>query len=168
MSNPLPAWLRTSLTAVVGPVLACGLALAGLGAWTTQGNAGSPPRLTVTESSVYIRFGETPETAAFFTITNTGGSADRLLSVTSPSVAMQPELSLHRMTDSGAAYRQPAASARIPAHEGLTMSPHGIDVTVRPEGDWHEGERILFTLRFERSKPISLLVTVVRPGRKAD
>lgn len=165
MKNSLPPRLRTSLAAVAAPVLACALGLVGLGVWTTHGNAGSPSRVAVKGGYVFLRFGATPETAAFFTITNTGGSADRLLAVSSPRTAVPPELSRHRMTDSGAAYRQPATSATIPAGEGLTMDPHGVNVTVRPDTDWREGERIPFTLRFERGEPVTVLATVVRPGR---
>ncbi|MEU6017505.1 copper chaperone PCu(A)C [Streptomyces sp. NPDC047515] len=164
MKNPLPTRLRAPLAAVASPVLASGVALAGLGAWTTNGNAGSPPRLAVVEGHVFLRLGATPETAAFFTITNTGGSTDRLVSVTSPRTAVRPELSRHRMSDSRAAYREPAASAAIPPGDGLTMTPHGMDVTVRPDDDWREGERIPFTLRFERADPVTVLATVVRPG----
>ncbi|WP_371789809.1 copper chaperone PCu(A)C [Streptomyces sp. NBC_01471] len=163
MKNLLPARLRASLTAVGAPVVACGLALAGLSAWTTHGNAGRPPRIAVTQGHAFLRLGTTPETAAFFTITNTGGSADRLLSVTSPRAAAPPALSQHRMTPSGA-YRRPVATATVPAGEGLTMAPAGIDVTVRPNSDWQEGEHIPFTLRFEHAKPVTALATVVRPG----
>lgn len=68
----LSARLRTSFTAVGVPVLACGIALAGLGAWTASGRAGSPPHVAVTKAYVYQSFGSTPETAAFFTLTNDG------------------------------------------------------------------------------------------------
>lgn len=164
MKNPLPARLRDPLAAVGVPVAACGLALAGLTAWTAHGNAGSPSHIAVPEGHVFLRLGATPETAAFFTLTNTGGSDDRLLSVTSPRAAVPPALSRHRMTPSGA-YRQPVTTAAIPAGEGLTMAPTGIDVTVRPKGDWRAGEHIPFTLRFERAEPVTVSATVVRPGR---
>jgi copper(I)-binding protein len=164
----LSARLRTSVTAVGVPVLACALALAGLGAWTASGRAGSPPRVAVTKAYVFHPFGSTPETAAFFTLTNDGGSADRLVKITSPGTAAPPALSEHRMTSSGAAYRQPVDSATVPAGDGLTMTPHGIDVTVRPKGTWRPGDEIPFTLRFAHGKPLKVRAVVVRPGTETD
>ncbi|MEU3190736.1 copper chaperone PCu(A)C [Streptomyces sp. NPDC006992] len=164
MNATLIARLRGPVAVAATPVLACGLSLAGLGAWTAGGNAGSPARLAVTGGHVYQRLGNTPETAAFFTITNTGGSPDRLLAVSSPHTKVPPALSRHRMTRSGAAYRWPVEGVAIPAEDELTMDPHGTDVTVRPEGDWRLGQRIPFTLHFERGGPLTVLATVVSAG----
>ncbi|MGW2183834.1 copper chaperone PCu(A)C [Streptomyces sp. NPDC001732] len=155
---------RAPLAAAGAPVLACAIALAGLGTWAANGGAGSPPHVTVTRAYVYQPSGSTPETAAFLTLTNDGGSADRLVEITSPDTAVPPALSEHRMTSSGAAYRRPVESAAVPAGDGLTMSPHGIDVTVRPKGTWRPDEEISFTLRFTHGKPLSVRAVVVRPG----
>jgi copper(I)-binding protein len=164
----LSARPRTTLTAVGVPVLACGMALAGLGAWTASGHAGSPPRVAVTKAYVYQSFGSTPETAAFFTLTNDGGSADRLVRIASTDTVAPPRLSEHRMTSSGGAYRQPVDSVTIPAGDGLTMAPHGIDVTVRPKGTLRPGEEVSFTLRFARGETLSVRAVVVRPGARTD
>ncbi|MGW1188698.1 copper chaperone PCu(A)C [Streptomyces sp. NPDC002559] len=158
------ARLRAPLAAVGVPVLACGIALAGLGAWAAGGRAGSPPRVAVARAYVFQPSGSTPETAAFITLTNDGGSADRLVGITSPDTAAPPALSEHRMTSSGAAYRRPVDSAAVPAGEGLTMSPYGIDVTARPKGTWRPGEEVSFTLRFTHGKPLGVRAVVVRPG----
>ncbi|MER5364086.1 copper chaperone PCu(A)C [Streptomyces sp. NPDC002722] len=166
---PVPsARLRAPLAAVGVPVLACALALSGLGAWTAGGRAGSPPHVAVTKAYVYQPLGSTPETAAFFTLTNDGGSADRLVKVTSPDTAVPPALSEHRMTSSRAAYRKPVDFATVPAEDGLTMTPHGIDVTVRPKGTWRPGEEVSFTLRFAHGKPLKVRAVVVRPGTETD
>ncbi|MFF9570506.1 copper chaperone PCu(A)C [Streptomyces sp. NPDC014685] len=162
--SAVPARLRAPLAAVGVPVLACGLALAGLGAWATGGRAGSPPRVAVTRAYVFQPSGSTPETAAFLALTNDGGSADRLVEVTSPDTAAPPALSEHRMTSSGAAYRRPVDSVTVPAGEGLTMSPYGIDVTVRPKETWRPGTEVSFTLRFTHGKPLRVRAVVVRPG----
>ncbi|MFC9753665.1 copper chaperone PCu(A)C [Streptomyces sp. NPDC056921] len=164
----LPTRLRTSATAAGVPVLACSLALAGLGAWTADGRAGSPPHVAVTKAYVYRSSGSTPETAAFFTLTNDGGSADRIVGVDSPDTAAPPSLSEHRMTSSGAAYRQLVDSVIVPAGDGLTMAPHGIDVTVRPKRTWRPGEEVSFTLRFADGRPLKVRAVVVRPGTETD
>ncbi|WP_203593003.1 copper chaperone PCu(A)C [Streptomyces sp. SID9124] len=156
--------LRTSLTAVGVPVLASGLALAGLGAWTASGRAGSPPHVGVTRAYVYRSSGSTPETAAFFTLINDGGSADRLVRVTSPDTTEPPALSGHRMTSSNGAYRQPVDSVLVPVRDGLTMNPHGNDVTVRPKSPLRPGEVVSFTLHFAHGKPLRVNAVVVRPG----
>ncbi|MFB6813706.1 copper chaperone PCu(A)C [Streptomyces sp. NPDC056347] len=160
----VPARLRTSAAAVGVPVLACGLALAGLATWAVSGRAGSPPRVTVTEAYVFQPLGPAQETAAFFTLTNDGGSADRLVGITSPGTAAPPALSEHRMTSSAAAYRQRVDSAAVPAGDGLTMTPYGIDVTVRPKGTWRPGDEVSFTLRLRYGKPLKVRAVVVRPG----
>ncbi|MFG2601151.1 copper chaperone PCu(A)C [Streptomyces sp. NPDC048462] len=162
------ARLRTSFTAAGAPVLACGLALAGLGAWTANGHAGSPPRVAVSKAYVYLPTVPTPETAAFFTLTNVGGSADRLVHIASTDTVAPPRLSEHHMTSSGGAYRQPVSSVVVPAGEGLTMTPHGIGVTVHPKGTWRSGEKISFTLRFEHGEPLRVRAVVVRPGEQTD
>ncbi|NEA38758.1 copper chaperone PCu(A)C [Streptomyces sp. SID11385] len=162
------ARFRAPLAAVGVPVLASGLALAGLGAWTASGRAGSPARVTVTKAYVYQPLGTTPETAAFFTLGNDGGSADLLTGLTSPDTTTSPLLSRHRMTTSGAAYRQPVDSVRVPAGDGLTMAPHGIDVTVRPKSAWRPGDEVSFTLRFAHGAPRTVHAVVVRPGADTD
>ncbi|MET8556548.1 copper chaperone PCu(A)C [Streptomyces sp. NPDC004959] len=160
--------LRAPLTAVGVPVLACGLALAGLGTWAASGRAGSPAHVTVTKAYVYQPLGTTPETAAFFTLGNDGGSADLLTGLTSPDTVTSPALSRHRMTTSGAAYRQPVNSVPVPAENGLTMGPHGVDVTVQPKSTWHPGDQVSFTLRFAHGAPLTVRAVVVRPGADTD
>lgn len=118
----------------------------------------------VTRAYIYQSFGSTPETAAFFTLTNDGGSADRLVRVTSPDTTEPPALSEHRMTSSNGAYRQRVDSVLVPARDGLTMNPHGNDVTVRPKSPLRPGEVVPFTLHFAHGKPLRVNAVVVRPG----
>ncbi|MFG2539335.1 copper chaperone PCu(A)C [Streptomyces sp. NPDC048511] len=159
---------RTSFTAIGVPVLACGMALAGLGTWTANGHAGSPPHVAVTKAYVFQPTGPTPETAAFFTLANDGGSSDRLVHIASTDTAAPPRLSEHHMTSFGGAYRQPVESVTVPAGDGLTMTPHGIDVTVRPKGTLRLGEEVSFTLRFAHGEPLRIQAVVVRPGARTD
>ncbi|KUL32097.1 copper chaperone PCu(A)C [Streptomyces regalis] len=164
-----PLWRPTrhrvtdTLIAALAPVAACSVALGGLTTWVTQGNAGSPARIAVTDGRVYLPFGDTRETAAFFRITNSGGADDRLLKVTS-SVGGDPTLSRHRMTGGRAAYGQTVDSAAVPAGDSLAMSPYGTDVTLRAQETWREGDAVPFTLHFARSGSIRALAVVVRPG----
>ncbi|MFF0223362.1 copper chaperone PCu(A)C [Streptomyces sp. NPDC004629] len=164
------AWIPTrrrladTAPAVIAPVCACVLSVGGLAAWTATGNAGSPADIGVTDARLYLPAQGTPETAAFFRITNTGGSDDRLLSVSSPRVSGDIALSRHGMTAGGAAYRQVADSLTVPAGDTLDMSPFSSDVTVPANGDWRPGDLVPFTLRFEHTGRVGALAVVIRPG----
>ncbi|MFF8732431.1 copper chaperone PCu(A)C [Streptomyces sp. NPDC015171] len=160
--------LADTLLAVLVPVAASSLALAGLTTWVGTGNAGSPPRVTVTEGRVLLPIAGSAETAAFFRITNEGGSADRLVGVTSPDAPGGVGLARPRMRGGTAAYRAPVGSVEIRAGESLAMSPHGVDLTVTaPAGEWRAGDLVSFTLTFSRSGRVKLPAVVVRPGTVA-
>ncbi|MFI5663685.1 copper chaperone PCu(A)C [Streptomyces sp. NPDC051684] len=156
--------LKESLLAATAPVVACVVALGGLTAWTSLGNAGTPPDITVTRARVFLPTGGTPDTAAFFRVTNQGDSADELTEVTSPSVPDGIALSRHRMTADGAAYRDTADWLQVPARGTLDMSPMSSDVTVPADPVWSMGDRISFDLHFTHSGTVRVRAEVVRPG----
>ncbi|MEU4147668.1 copper chaperone PCu(A)C [Streptomyces parvulus] len=165
----LPTWAPTrrrladTALAALAPVCACVLALGGLTVWTATGNAGTPARVDVTDARLFLPSRGVPETAAFFTITNTGGAPDRLLGVTSPDVTEGISLSGHRMTSGGAAYREAVGALSVPAGGTLEMSPLGNDVTVPATAGWDLGDLVPFTLRFEHGGRLEVLAAVVRP-----
>ncbi|MFJ4466354.1 copper chaperone PCu(A)C [Streptomyces sp. NPDC089424] len=161
MSRPPAA--DTLLTALA-PVAACVVALGALTAWVDTGGAGSPPRIEVTPGRVFLPFGDTEDTAAFFDITNSGGAEDRLVAVASDEDGRQPTLSRHRMTEGGAAYRAAVGSASVPAGGDLSMTPLGVDVTLRAGPGWHVGDVVPFTLYFEHSGRVETSAVVVVPG----
>ncbi|MFF1701102.1 copper chaperone PCu(A)C [Streptomyces sp. NPDC058252] len=162
--RPTRRRLTDTLLAALVPVAACGLALAGLTAWAGSGNAGSPVRIEVAAGRVFLPYGDTRESAAFFRIVNSGGAEDRLVDITSGSLDGDITLSRHRTTGGGVAYRDPVDSAVVPARVGLTMSPHSLDATVRARAGWRAGDLVPFTLHFRRSGPVKVLAVVVRPG----
>lgn len=157
---------RTSdaLLTVLAPVAACAVALGALTAWVDTGRAGGPPRIEVAPGRVFLPFGDTEDTAAFFDITNSGGAEDRLVAVASDEDGREPTLSRHRMTDSGAAYRAAVGSAPVPAGGDLSMTPLGLDVTLRAGPGWHVGDVVPFTLYFEHSGRVETSAVVVLPG----
>ncbi|MFB7653294.1 MULTISPECIES: copper chaperone PCu(A)C [unclassified Streptomyces] len=164
------AWTRTrrrltdTASAALAPLCAAVLALGALSVWTVYGQAGSPPRIEVTDARLYLPSPGIPETAAFFRIGNGGGARDRLVEVTSPEVTGDITLSRHRMTPAGAAYRQVTDALPVPAGTALDMSPHTSDVTVPAKEGWRDGDLVPFTLRFEHSGRIEAVAVVVRPG----
>ncbi|NGO12664.1 copper chaperone PCu(A)C [Streptomyces sp. HC44] len=156
--------LTDSLLAALAPVAACSVALGGLTTWVGSGSAGIPARIEVTAGRVFLPYGDSRDTAAFFRISNSGDAEDRLVEVTSSALGGDIALSRHRTTGGGAAYGERVDSAAVPAHDVLTMTPHGLDVTVRAGAGWRAGDLVPFTLHFERSGRIKILAVVVRPG----
>ncbi|MFB7459431.1 copper chaperone PCu(A)C [Streptomyces sp. NPDC056188] len=157
--------LTDTLLAAMAPVCACVLALGGLSVWAAFGNAGSPPRIGVTHARLYLPFGDVPETAAFFRVTNTGDAPDRLVQVTSPAVAGEISLSRHRMSKGASGYREATDSLPVPAGGTLDMSPRTGDVTVPAARRWQAGDLVPFTLHFEHAGRVEALAVVVRPGQ---
>ncbi|MFJ1733454.1 copper chaperone PCu(A)C [Streptomyces sp. NPDC088254] len=163
--RPTRRRLADTLLSALAPVAVCSVALGGLTAWTSSGNAGTPARIAVTDAHVFMPYGNTRDTAAFFRITNSGGADDRLLKVTVSGADGETALSRHRMTSGRAAYAETVDSAEVRAGDSLAMSPTGLDVTLRAKPGWREFDFVPFTLYFQHSGPVKALAIVVRPGR---
>ncbi|MFJ3928467.1 copper chaperone PCu(A)C [Streptomyces sp. NPDC090022] len=156
--------LPEGLSAVVAPVAACAVALGSLTVWAGAGYAGSPPRLDVTDGRIWVSFGDTPYTSAYFRLTNSGGSDDRLVKVTLPGVTDAIGFSGHRMLGANTATDEKRGSIAVPAGRTVTMSPSGVNVTVPSDRTRREGDILFFTLHFERGGPMEVPAVVVRPG----
>ncbi|NNN31127.1 copper chaperone PCu(A)C [Streptomyces sp. S3(2020)] len=157
--------LRDGALAALVPVAACSVALAGLTAWVGTGRAGTPARVSVAGGKILLPSAGVPETAAFFDISNGGGSADTLVRVTARGVSGEVTLSRHRMQQGNAAYRSQIDSVSVAAGDSLSMSPSGVDLTVPvPAAGWESGDLVSFTLEFRRSGPVKALAVVVQPG----
>ncbi|MGJ5752400.1 hypothetical protein FB563_0494 [Streptomyces puniciscabiei] len=162
--RPTRRRLTDTLLAALAPVAACSLALGGLTTWAGAGKAGSPARITVSNGRVLLPYGNSTDTAALFDIANVGGADDRLVNVTSTAAHGRITLSGHRMLGGRAAYKTDVTSAGVPAGGVLSMSPRGVDVTLRAGADWRAGDLVPFTLHFERSAPVETIAVVIRPS----
>ncbi|GHB28134.1 MULTISPECIES: copper chaperone PCu(A)C [Streptomyces] len=163
---PRPGRLRRAReAAATGTAVAVAFlaAVGGLSAWTTAGYAGSPANIEVREARVLLPVMPGRNTNAYFHIVNTGGASDRLRSVSS-SAASAPELTTHRMNAANGAYRERSGAVGIPAYGEVKMSPYGVAVTVRADTAWRSGERVTFTLDFQRSGTVTV-DAVLRPVR---
>ncbi|MDX3536557.1 copper chaperone PCu(A)C [Streptomyces sp. MB09-01] len=154
--------LRDQLISVLAPVTACLTALVGLTAWTTAGAAGTPARIEVGIGRVFLPYADKERTAAFFRISNTGGSGDQLVSVTSP-VVEAVMLNRHE-SPAGADSMRTVPSAEIPAGSTLQMTPSTLDVVMTVKGRWQVGDAVPFVLHFRNSGPVEAVAFVVRPG----
>lgn len=152
-----------ALRAAVPALAACAVALGGLTAWTAIGAAGRPACLGVTDARVILPFGGDAQTAAFFQLRNTGGSDDDLVAVTSPDTG-HAQLA-HTFVRAGTGTMAMAASATVPAHGTLSMSPYGLDVMVDLDHPprLRAGELVPFVLHFRDSGSIRIAAVVVRP-----
>lgn len=150
----------SALRAGLAPVAAAAVTLAGLSAWTATGHAGRPARVHV--SDAWVMRPTAPQTAAYFTITNTGDAADDLLEVRTPVAAMA--MLGRQSTRDGAGQMAMGGALTVPAHGTVRMTPFTVDVMFRPRAPLPVGGRVPFTLVFRHSGPIRVTAIVLRPG----
>ncbi|MGV2919511.1 copper chaperone PCu(A)C [Streptomyces alfalfae] len=162
-ARPTRGRLTEAARAALAPVAACALALGGLAAWTASGAAGSPARIEVSAGRMYLPFGGSRESAAFFRVANSGGDHDQLTGVTSPA-ASGVMLGRNTATDGNAATMRGAGPVTVAAGGTLEMSPRGLDVMLTLREPVRAGDRVPFVLHFRRSGPVRVSAVVVRPG----
>ncbi|MDJ0369866.1 copper chaperone PCu(A)C [Streptomyces sp. H10-C2] len=156
--RPLPGPLRAALV----PVAACAAALVLLTAYTATGSAGeAPARISVSDARVF-RPTNAEATAALFTIRNSGGTADLLLSLDSPLLG--DAMLARTVVRDGGGRMTPAGPVAVPARGAVTMDPAGLDAMILRPPQLRLGQRVPFVLRFRDSGEIRVEAVVVRPG----
>ncbi|MFD7664777.1 copper chaperone PCu(A)C [Streptomyces sp. NPDC059788] len=160
---PVRGAVRSSVRAAAVPLLAGALTIGCLTAWTVTGNAGTPARLRVTDGRILTA--SNPEaTAAFFTISNIGTTADELTGVTGPA-GHQAMVGRDVEVAEGAHRMEMAGAVAVPARGAVRMAPTGLDVMVSPPPRLAPGDRLTFTLHFRDSGPVKAEAVAVRPGQ---
>jgi len=103
--------------------------------------------------------GQVKNGAAYFTVSNHGGAADRLLSVAS-QVAARSELHTHLMED-GVMKMRPLTALEVTPGEPAVLQPGGTHVMLMGlTAPLVEGERFTLTLTFEKAGSIDVEVAV--------
>ncbi|NJQ04193.1 copper chaperone PCu(A)C [Streptomyces lonarensis] len=154
--------LLTAARAALAPLLAGGLTLAGLAAWTATGQAGSPADIRVAEGRVFLPILDTQQTTgAFFDVANTGGSEDRIVAVR--SVRGEAMFGDRELTE-GAGRMIMVPEIAVPADSTLEMSPFTPNVMLTVDRPLAEGERVDFVLTFQQSGEIPVTAVVTRPS----
>lgn len=153
--------IPTAVRTVLPTIAACAITLGGLSAWTASGAAGSPADVGVTDASVILPTDDGEQTAAVFQLRNTGGADDDLIGVSSPEIGAVRLT--HTVDHAGAGSMSMTASATVPAHGTLTMTPFGLDVMVDRPPRLRVGQLVPFVLRFRGSPPLRIAAVVVRP-----
>ncbi|PRH77626.1 copper resistance protein CopZ [Streptomyces solincola] len=139
--------------------LAASLALGGCSAQDgpgDDGGASAEPKLHVSDAYIPQPVGDVA--GGFLTVTNTGGAADKLLSVTSP---LSDDIQIHKTVDQK---MQQVDSLDVPANGALDLERGGnhlmfMEIKKQPK----QGEKVAVELRFERSDPIRIELPVEAP-----
>ena len=106
--------------------------------------------------------------AAYMTIENKGGEADRLLSAASPAAE---KTELHSMTMDGSVMRmRPVDGIDLPAGGKAAMQPGGgfHVMLIGLKAPLKDGDRIPMTLTFAKSGKVEVEVIVQKPGGAPD
>ena len=141
--------------ATVAAVLAAGLGLAACGSSSGGAStAAAPARISV--SNAYIPLSATPDMAvAYFDISNTGGSGDRLTGVSSPSVR---SAALNQSTETS---MQQIDGVDVPAHGGTQLARGGTHVMLMGlQPAPKVGQQIELRLSFQHSGTVTVEATV--------
>ena len=98
--------------------------------------------------------------AAYFTVTNHGNTADRLVAAASP-VAATVELHTHAVDSEGVMRMREVQSIEVPAGEAAALRPGGLHIMlIGLENRLVEGEAFPLTLVFEAAGEIEVEVQV--------
>lgn len=154
MRLPLPAVIAAALVAAAG--------VTGLvrGAVPIGDSAAAAAPIVVSGAWVREPAPPTDAAAAYFTVTNTTGRPDRLVSVTSGA---GEQASLH--TTENGRMSELAAGAVIPAHGRLVLSTGGDHVMIEKLiGTLRPGQNVNLQLTFARAGVISVSAPVVALG----
>ncbi len=111
--------------------------------------------------------GKTGNSAAYMTITNTGGTADKLIAVSTPR-AGKAQLHTHIRDKDIMRMRHVKDGIPVPEKGMAALKPGGYHVMLmRLQTPIKKGEQIPLTLTFERSGDITIQANVqMKPGMK--
>ena len=98
-----------------------------------------------------------PVGGGFLTVTNKGTEADRLVSVTAPSVSDNVQLHEMAVTDGVMTMRALKDGIEIPAGATVELKPGGLHVMFMAiKQPFTEGGKIAATLHFEKAGPVDV------------
>jgi copper(I)-binding protein len=136
------------------------VALGLLTAWVVTGQAGSPARVHV--ANAWVMAPTAPQTAAYFTLDNSGDVPDDLLRVRTPIASMA--MLGRQVNHAGVGRMAMGGALAVPAHGIVQMTPFTINVMIQPSQPLPVGRRVPFTLVFRHSGTIDVTAVVEPPG----
>ncbi|HZY77091.1 MAG TPA: copper chaperone PCu(A)C [Jatrophihabitantaceae bacterium] len=157
MRLPLPAGVAGLAVAALG---AAGLVRAAV----PSGSGGTAPAsITVTGAFVRAPAPPTKEAAAYFTVHNNTGTADRLLAVVTGAAR---ESMLHE--DVGGRMVPLPGGARVPAHGTLVLTAGQDHVMLEQlNGTMRAGQSVHLMLTFQHAGTVDVTAPVIAPGAPA-
>lgn len=152
---------RPARLASLAVVVAVVAVIVTLVAWRSSAPA-SRPDLRV--AGAYVPRPASPDVgAAYFTVVNSGDTADELTGVTSDIAA---KTMMHRSTGQT---MEMIGSVPVPARGRLVFGPGGYHVMLeKPARPLRPGDHVTLTLRFRRSAPITVRAPVEPIGYRPD
>ncbi|MBT3154874.1 copper chaperone PCu(A)C [Streptomyces sp. CHD11] len=139
--------------AVAAVVVAGALALTGCGGSDGSGSGDGKAHLSV--DSAYMPQPVSDMAAGFLTITNDGGAADRLTSVSSKAAG---QVTVHETVDGA---MQEVEALEIPAHGALVLESGGNHLMFEQlKRQPKQGENVSVELHFDRSDPVTVEIPV--------
>jgi len=116
--------------------------------------------IQVTDAWARATPGTSTNAAVYFTLTNTGGAPDKLVSAESAAAGM---CELHETTTmSGMMHMGASKAVDIPAGGKVMFAPNGRHLMLMGlKKPLREGEEISVTLHFTKARPISAKVSVL-------
>jgi copper(I)-binding protein len=163
MRLPWPAVLGGTLVAALGAAGLIRGAMPQSAASTASIQSAAGP-IVVTNAYVRAPVPPTPTAAAYFTVYNTTGTADRLLSVQTGAGATAE---LHT-TGANGSMSVAANGAVIPAHGSLVLSTGNGHVMIEHLfGKLAAGQTVNLELQFQNAGPIDVVAPVIAVGAPA-
>ncbi len=142
-------------SAVAGGIaIAAALVLSGCGAQRL------PPAVQITLSSVYLPVPQSGTTVAYVTISNGGGTADRLVAA---RISVGGHVALRAPDGPAGTGMHTISAIAIPAHSTVALKPDGYHLLITSTGHIHSGRDVRLTLVFARAGPVSVLAQPTNP-----
>jgi hypothetical protein len=99
----------------------------------------------------------------YFTITNKGREADRLVAAESPAAA-KIEIHAIKVVGAGITMKQMEKGLGLPPDTAITLKPRGYHLWIELKAPLAQGQKVPVTLRFEKAGIRSIELTVEAPG----
>ena len=159
MRSSRPSLLRGRDAGAAGLALLLGLAALIIAA-CASGTASPSGGITVSDAWVRAVPGGTADTAAYMTITNSAGSADRLTMVTSPGIGSL-EMMSSTTDSSGMSGMNMVDGIDIPAGGTVSLAPGGLHIMVIDmSGPLNVGDQLELNLTFEKGGTVKVMAEV--------
>lgn len=107
--------------------------------------------------------GEKRQTGGFFTVTNKGGEADRLVAAESP-VATRIEIHGIKVVGAGTRMKPLEQGLRLPPDTAITLKPRGYHLLIELKAPVTQGQHVPVTLTFEKAGTRQVELVVEAPG----